>query len=259
MLNFDRYDGPDTTPLLIAHGLFGSGRNWRAIARHMARRHPVIAVDMRNHGGSPRADVMDYPSMADDLAAVITSLGRPALVLGHSMGGKAAMMLALSHPDLVRALMVGDIAPIAYDHAAENQAHIAVMAGLDLTQISRRSEADAALAHQLPDPALRAFFLQSLDFTGPKPRWMLNLPVLDAAMPVITGFPETDRHFPGPTVFLSGARSAYMSEPGRARAAVHFPAARFARLKDAGHWLHADQPRAFMTALQSFCAATGTA
>ena len=111
----------DAPPLLIAHGLFGSARNWNVIAKRLSDRGQVISVDMRNHGESPREPVQDYAGMAEDLAEVIDSHGGKADVLGHSMGGKAAMMLALTRPELIRKLVVADIAPVAYGHS---QSHL---------------------------------------------------------------------------------------------------------------------------------------
>ena len=164
--------------LIIAHGLYGSGRNWGVIARRLSDRREVVAVDMRNHGDSPWAGSQSYPDMAADLAEVIEALGAPVDLLGHSMGGKASMQLALTRPDLIRRLVVADIAPVAYSH--DQRANARAMAALDLTQITTRVDADAALAAHIDDSALRAFFLQSLDLRTKPPRWRLNLAVLDA-------------------------------------------------------------------------------
>lgn len=240
----------DALPLVIAHGLYGSGRNWGVIARRLADRREVVAVDMRNHGESPWAETQSYPDMAADLTEVIESLGGPVDLLGHSMGGKAAMQLALTRPDLARRLIVADIAPVAYAHDQRRNAR--AMAALDLSAITTRAEADAALAGAIDDPALRAFFLQSLDLRTKPPRWRLNLAVLEAEMPKIVGWPGTKGAFQNPTLFLTGALSSYVLPEHREVIRAQFPKARFAKIPDAGHWLHAEKPREFEETVRVF-------
>ena len=257
MLALLRHPAQSPTPLpalIIAHGLFGSGRNWNVIARRLSDQREVIAVDMRNHGDSPRRATQSYADMAVDLAEVIDVIGAPVDILGHSMGGKAAMQLALTQAALLRRLVVADIAPVAYAH--DQSRHIHAMRGLDLTGLTMRAEADRRLALTISDPALRAFFVQSLDLKAEAgPRWRLNLDVLEAEMPKITGWPDTPGHFPGPALFLTGAESQYVLAEHRDRIRAQFPVARFARLNGAGHWLHADQPRAFEETVRVFLAA----
>ncbi len=253
MLAMDTYPpttGPEAATLVIAHGLYGSGRNWGVIARRLADRRAVVAVDMRNHGDSPRGATQGYPEMAADLAEVIATLGGPVDLLGHSMGGKAVMELALTRPDLIRRLVVADIAPVAYTH--DQTRHVQAMAGLDLAHITTRAEADAALARVVADPALRAFFLQSLDFRTRPPRWKLNLPVLLAEMPKIVGWPGTTGLFDRPALFLSGADSSYVLPEHRETIRALFPKARFAKIPGAGHWLHAEKPREFEETVRVF-------
>jgi esterase len=236
--------------LLIVHGLFGSGRNWGAIAKRMGQTRAVYAVDMCNNAGSPWAENHGYDDLAADLARVIGRLDGPPDVLGHSMGGKAAMMLALTQPALVNRLLVADIAPIAYAHSQNHL--IAAMRALDLSQVTTRGHADAALRGAVPDDATRAFLLQSLDLRDGA-RWLLNLDVLEREMGRITGWPDVGGQYDGPALFLSGARSDYVRPEHRAGIKALFPAARFAKLPDAGHWLHAESPRAFIdTALAWF-------
>lgn len=253
MLNVQRHaGGGSAVPLLIAHGLFGSARNWGAVAKRLAARGPVLAVDMRNHGESPRAARHGYPEMAADLAEVIAAEGGPMDVLGHSMGGKAAMWLALEQPERVRRLVVADIAPVGYGHS---QSHlIAAMRALPLAALTSRAEADRRLAEHVAEPAVRAFLLQSLDLTSDPPRWRLNLDVLEAEMERITGWPETGRRppFEGPVLFLSGGGSDYVRPEHRDGIRALFPRARFARIPGAGHWLHAEKPRAFAEAVRVF-------
>jgi pimeloyl-ACP methyl ester carboxylesterase len=237
-------------PLLIAHGLFGSARNWGVIARRLADRRDVLAVDMRNHGDSPRFPTQSYADMAADLAEVIAANGGRADVLGHSMGGKAAMLLALTEGAMVNRLVIADIAPVAYSH--DQSRHITAMRALDLSGLTSRAEADRRLAATVTDPALRAFFLQSLDLKATPPGWRLNLEVLEAEMPKIIGWPQVSGQFDGPTLFLSGALSHYVLPDYRDTIRALFPGARFAKIPGAGHWLHAEKPREFEETVRVF-------
>jgi len=238
----------DASPLLIVHGLYGSGRNWGVIAKRLSDRGPVVAVDMRNHGDSFWADSHSYEDMAKDLADVIEAQGGPMDVVGHSMGGKAAMVLALTRPELVRRLIIADIAPVAYTHS---QIHfIEAMRAVDLSTVVKRSDASAQLATSVADTGLQAFFTQSLDLK--EKRWKLNLNVLADEMPKILGFPDIAGGFDKPTLFLTGAQSDYVTAEHRPKIKTLFPTARFAKIPDAGHWLHADQPRAFEASVRAF-------
>ncbi len=260
-LNLDRFDGPDDgaddrRPLLVAHGLFGAARNWGSLARRMARARTVIAVDMRNHGESPWSEDAGYAAMAGDLAETIArEAGGTADVLGHSMGGKAAMALALTAPETVGRLVVADIAPVAYDHAHGD--YIAAMRALDLDRVTRRSEADPLLAPHIPDPALRAFILQNLVIEDGRARWRPNLDALERGMDDLLSFPDAllGRRWEGPALFLRGGRSDYVSEARQARIRALFPAAAIETIDDAGHWLHAEKPGLFLAAVERFLGA----
>ncbi|WP_373354373.1 alpha/beta fold hydrolase [Pseudoroseicyclus sp. CXY001] len=245
MLNVTRY-GSGGLPLIIAHGLFGSGRNWGVIGKRLADRGEVILPDMRNHGDSPWAESQGYDEMAADLAELIEAeAGGEADLLGHSMGGKAAMVVALTRPELVRRLIVLDIAPVAYSHS---QAHIIEAARkVDVGSVSSRKEAEAAMGL---DPANAAFLLQSLDMK--ERRWRLNLDVLEREMERVVGFPEVSGVFDGPVLFLSGSESHYVQPEHRERIKALFPAARFAKIPGAGHWVHADRPREVEAAVRAF-------
>ena len=250
VLNRIVHPGPDDTlPLIICHGLFGSARNWGAIAKRLSAERTVVAVDMRNHGDTGSARPHDYPHMAEDIADVVADLGGRADVLGHSMGGKAVMTLALSRPDLVNRAIVADIAPVAYRHS--HQSHIDVMRTLDLTGITRRSQADARLAQTLDDPALRAFFLQSLDLTD-GPRWKLDLDALEEGMDATVGWPSPPGRFDGPALFVAGGNSDYLLPQHHDAIRAQFGDATFLTIPGAGHWLHAEQPRAFVDAVSAF-------
>lgn len=247
MLNTVRYDGPGGVPLLIAHGLFGSARNWGVIAKRLSQTRPVIVVDMRNHGESPWYDTHSYADLAADLAAVIDA---PCDVLGHSMGGKAAMVLALQAPEKVNRLVVADIAPVSYGHT--QMGPITAMRRIDLAAITSRADAKAQLDDL--EPGVPDFLLQSLDMK--ERRWRLNLDVLAAAMDQIIGFPEVTGKFDRPTLFLSGGNSDYVLPDSRPIIKSLFPAAKFAKIPGAGHWLHAEKPREFEAAVAAFLSQT---
>lgn len=236
-------------PLLIAHGLYGSARNWGVIAKRLSDERHVIAVDMRNHGHSPWHDGHSYPELAHDLAEVLEQYG-PADVLGHSMGGKSVMALALTNPELVNRLIVADIAPVSYGHSQIQ--YIEAMRAVDFSRIARRSDAHEQLAELVDDPALIPFFTQSLDIS--QKRWRLNLDALAAAMPEILSFPEFDTAYNGPTLFLSGGESKYVTRGYRQKIKTLFPKSRFLKIPGAGHWLHAEKPREFEAAVRGWLA-----
>lgn len=246
MLNLVRHGQPTDRPaLLIAHGLFGSARNWGAVARRLSVDREVVAVDMRNHGDSFHDPAHTYEDMAADLARVIEFLGAPMNVMGHSMGGKAAMVLALSRPDLLRRLLVLDIAPVRYGHSQMRQ--IEAMRRVELGSVASRGEAEAQMG---AETGIAPFLLQSLDLQGR--RWKLNLDALEAHMDGIIGFPAIEGRFEGPALFLSGALSDYVLPGHRERIKQLFPEARFAEVEGAGHWLQADRPREVEAAVRDF-------
>lgn len=239
----------DGEPLVILHGLFGSARNWGVIARRLAGLRQVHALDARNHGASPWAETMTYTEMAGDLAGYIEAHAlAPCDILGHSMGGKTAMTLALTHPGLVRRLIVADIAPVRYVHGAQDAygSYIEAMLGLDLAIIKRRSEADAALASSIPEPSLRAFLVQNLQDGGGGFHWRINLRGIEENLENLTDFPVAGGHFDGPTTFLTGELSNYVRPRDEPAIRRLFPAARMIEIGDAGHWPHAEQPERFL-------------
>ncbi|WP_415402021.1 alpha/beta fold hydrolase [Tateyamaria sp. SN3-11] len=240
-------DAPGT-PLLIVHGLYGSGRNWGVIAKRLSDTRRVITVDMRNHGHSFWSDDHSYADLATDLAEVIDHLGAPMDVVGHSMGGKAAMTLALTRPDTLHRLVIGDIAPVGYSHS--QMQFITAMRAVDLSTVTRRSEANAQLAALGVEDAICSFLTQSLDVT--EKRWRFNLDALAQNMEKILDFPSFSTHHTGPTLFLSGGTSEYVTPAYRDTIRALFPAARFAKIPGAGHWLHADNPRAFEGTVRAY-------
>src|SRR5690606_13993823 len=250
-LAYDAF-GERGAPVVILHGLLGSARNWTSIARELAGRHRVFPLDLRNHGRSPWADTMSFDEMAGDVAAFIERHElRPAAVVGHSLGGKVAMRLALVRPSLVERLVVVDVAPVAYGHSFAP--FVEAMQSVDLAAVRQRADADAQLARTIGDTAIRNFLLQNLIRTDGGYAWRLNLDALAANMPELLGFPDPgDAVYRGPTLFLSGGRSPYVKPEHRPLIERLFPAAEHAVIEGAGHWLHAERPTEFLEALRPF-------
>lgn len=237
-------------PVVLLHGLFGAARNFGATQRAIAPHFRTIALDMRNHGDSPHAADMCYPTLASDVRETLQALGiETAAVIGHSMGGKAAMAMALHWPEMVGRLLVSDIAPVIYQHG--NTGVTAAMQAIRLTPGLTRREADAALADAVPDKAIRPFLLQNL-LLGAQPRWRIGLEEIAAALPDLEGWVDLPSSYNGPSVFVTGANSDYVLPEHRPIIRALFPAARFVAIKDAGHWVHADNPSGFLSVLQAF-------
>jgi esterase len=240
-------------PVAILHGLFGSGRNWRSVGQHLAARHRVLAFDLRNHGASPWADGMSYGEMVEDLRASLRAHDiEHAALLGHSMGGKVAMLTALLHPGEVDRLVVVDIAPAVNPPGL--LAYIRAMRAVDLAGVARRAEVDVRLAMAIPDPAERAFLLQNLMIGEGAAHWRLNLEAIEREFPHIVGFPDlpASTAYSGPTLFVGGARSNYIQPAHEPVIRRLFPQTRILHIKGAGHWVHAEQPQAFVQTVAPF-------
>ena len=247
-------EGP---PLILLHGLFGAGQNWGAIRKALAPRFRVLTPDLRNHGASPRVAGMTYAAMAQDIADTMDAAGiARAAILGHSMGGKAAMAFALSHPERVERLVVADIAPVRYEPALRG--YVPAMQAVPLRAGLTRREADAVLAATIPEAGIRAFLLQSLRFETDPPEWRLGLAELGAAMPEIEDFTAPPgARFGGPVLVMAGERSGYIRPEHQALFCTLFPRATFATVPAAGHWVHAENPAGFLAALEPFLAGGG--
>ena len=241
-------------PLLILHGLFGSSQNWKSHGRELAADRAVYRVDLRNHGDSFHADSMDYASMAGDVERLMQDRQlEQADVLGHSMGGKVAMVLARQFPRRVGRLIVADIAPVTYAHEYDDV--LLPLMRLDLEAVKSRSQAERMLEDDLPDRMLRQFLLQNLAISDGRASWRINLPALADAMPDITGFPDiSDWRIETPSLFLRGANSPYVNADNWRIIQHYFSHARLQTLDNAGHWLHAEQPRPFLEAVRHFLA-----
>jgi esterase len=239
-------------PAVILHGLLGSARNWTSIAKQLAKTHRVFATDLRNHGRSPWAATMSFDEMAGDVAAFIGAhdLGAVRLI-GHSLGGKVAMRLALLRPELVERLLVVDVAPVAYGHSFAPL--LEAMRAVDLAAVQRRADAEAQLEQAVGDAATRNFLLQNLVRTEAGFAWRVNLDALAANMPELLDFPApAGAAYRGPTLFLAGGRSPYVAAEHRPLIRRLFPDAEQAVIHGAGHWVHAERPTEFLEQAQQF-------
>lgn len=238
--------------LVLLHGLFGSARNWGGVQKALAQQYRVIAMDLRNHGASPHAAGMDYAAQVLDVAETMAALGiGRAIVLGHSMGGKTAMMLALTRPDMVERLIIADIAPRPYPPALRGV--VAALQAVPLHPGLTRQEADQALQGAVPEAPIRSFLLQNLRFESAPPSWRIGLAEIAAAMPEIEAFaPPQSARFNGPALAMAGALSPYIRAEDHAVFHAFFPRISFVSIARAGHWLHAENPEGFMAALRDF-------
>lgn len=241
--------GGQGSPVVFCHGLFGQGKNWTQIAKALAHRHRVTLVDMPNHGRSAWTERLDYVEMADAVAGL---LDEPVTLVGHSMGGKAAMLTALRHPERVERLCVVDVSPVAYEGSDEFRGFIDAMLGMDLAAIGSRGDADAALAAAVPDDGVRAFLLTNLRREGDAWRWMPNLEVLRRDLDALRGWPETDAVYEGPVLWIAGADSGYVRDDFREAMEARFPRVRRVTVKGAGHWVHSSQPAVVTGLLERF-------
>jgi esterase len=238
-------------PVLILHGLFGSLDNWATQSRLLMEDFEVLAVDLRNHGRSPHHDVMTYPAMASDVADFVESAGRGAVhCVGHSLGGKVAMQLALTEPARIRKLVVVDISPAPYP--LRHEAAIAGMRSLRLADVASRTDADRQLSVSVPEPMVRAFLLKNLiRAPGGGYQWRVNLEALDRAQSALSAAVAGDP-FEGPILFLRGESSDYL--PAELTPAMRrlFPRSVLKTIRHAGHWPHFDQAGAFHQVLRRF-------
>ena len=247
--------GDHGTTVVFLHGLFGQGKNWTQIGKALADRHRVLLVDLPHHGRSPWAERWDFVEIADQVAGLL-SAEDPVALVGHSLGGKVAMVLALRHPELLDRLCIVDVSPVGYDHMDEFAGYIEAMRGLDLDALGSRGDAEAALEEAVPSASVRSFLLQNLRREGDGWRWQLNLEVLGDDLAAVGGWPDgalgdvppND----GPVLWIGGERSHYV-RPEYAEAMDRwFPRNRRVTIKDAGHWVHSEQPAVFLEVLRRF-------
>jgi pimeloyl-ACP methyl ester carboxylesterase len=245
--------------VVFCHGLFGQGKNWTQVGKQLATDHRVTLVDMPHHGRSSWPEEFDYVDVADRVAQLLDA-DDPVTLVGHSMGGKAAMVLALRHPELVARLCVVDMSPVDYGgHAGEFRRYIDAMQGMDLAAITTRAEADAALVDAVPNTTVRSFLLQNLRRDGDGWRWQANLEVLGRDLAELGGWPEDDlagtSPYEGPVLWVAGETSPYVSDEFAPAMERYFPRVRRVTVKGAGHWVHSEQPEIFLEVLRRFVAA----
>ena len=241
----------------FCHGLFGQGKNWTTIAKAIASDHRVLLVDMPHHGRSDWRDHFDYVDVADQVAELF-SADDPVALVGHSMGGKASMVLALRHPELVERLCVVDVSPVTYRSRGEFAGYIDAMQSLDLAGLERRSDADAALVEAVPDPTVRSFLLQNLRRDADTWAWRSNLAVLGRDLDQLGAWPEEElagtSPYDGQTLWIAGQESGYIRDEYAAAMDRWFPRNRRVTIKGAGHWVHSEQPAVFLEVLRRFLA-----
>jgi pimeloyl-ACP methyl ester carboxylesterase len=231
-------------PIIILHGLFGSSDNWLTQAKLFGAHYKVYSIDQRNHGQSPHSNDFDYLSMVNDLKEFIEEhqIHSP-VIIGHSMGGKAAMNFALAHPDMVSKLIVVDISPRSY-----NLEHYAIVEGLKaipIDAVTSRNEADEILSHHIPDADVRQFLLKNLQRkSGGGFSWKINLPVISEKLSNIGVDLQVEGQFKKPTLFIRGAKSKYISDEDWKRITTIFPEAQLETM-DTGHWVQAEKPQEF--------------
>jgi len=239
-------------PLIILHGLFGSSDNWASIAKHIGDYYKVYTVDQRNHGQSPHSDTFDYPSMAEDLYQFISdnNIENP-VILGHSMGGKTAMTFALKYPELLRKLIVVDIAPRAYP--PHHQDIIKGLNSININQVRNRKDADMMLSKYISEVGVKQFLLKNLyrDANGSFD-WRINIPVISSKIENVGSQITAENPFSKPTLFIRGEASKYIQDNDAERIKQLFSRAQIKTIHNAGHWVHAEQPTAFVKMLLEF-------
>lgn len=243
--------------VVFLHGLFGQGKNWTSIAKNLSESHRVLLLDLPHHGRSSWPERFDFVQTAALVADELPD--EPVTLVGHSLGGKVAMVLALLHPERVERLCVADISPVAYPPSREFPGYFEAMRGMDLTRVEHRADADRLLEPAVPDPTIRSFLLQNLrrDTSAPAGwSWQLNLDVLARDIEVIGEWPEADLEdaapYDGPVLWLGGSRSRYVLPEYDAAMDRWFPRNRKVILKDTGHWLHSERPEVFLEVLRRF-------
>lgn len=243
-------EGP---PVVLLHGLFGAGDTLGGIRRRLAREYQVYSLDLRNHGESPHTDSMSYPEMAGDVLAYLDRAGlAEASLLGHSMGGKVAMEVALMAPGRVTRLIVADIAPVAYEPHHDNIER--ALRTLDPSRVRSRREADTVLAESIEERGVRQFLLTNLVPADGGFRWRMNVPGILACYDQIMAGPHTSGVYEGPTLFIRGGNSDYIQAEHRDAVTGYFPNVDLKVIPEAGHWLHAEKPELFARICQRFLA-----
>lgn len=238
--------------MILLHGLFGMGDNLGALSRALSTQYQVISVDLRNHGRSPWADSMALADMAGDVIALLDRLGvEMADVVGHSLGGKVAMQVALDYPNRVRRLVVADIAPVEY--AGNHDEVFKALAAVTLSTVQSRSEVAAILAEQLEEEGVPQFLLKSLYRTEQGSyAWRMNVGTLFERYQQLRAGYDGSGQFNGPTLFIKGENSNYVQAQHQSCIEKLFPHYRFKIIQGTGHWLHVEKPAVFNGLVERF-------
>lgn len=256
-LYYKKYDGRsptsvDRVPLLILHGIFGSGGNWHTLSKNdFSSDRDVYAIDQRNHGRSPHADSFSFEDMVCDLEKLMDRIGiEKASILGHSMGGKTAMNFALRHPLRVERLVVVDIATVGYPDLHERL--FDSLCGIDPAKYSTRTEIDTVLSQSIASARVRQFLLKNIKRKNGVLEWAMNLDAIFNAYPLLRGEVVGWPPFSGETLFVRGDQSDYILDEYLPDIHHLFPAAEVKTISDTGHWLHAEKPDEFGKMVVSF-------
>lgn len=253
--------GPEDTNaehrIVFLHGLFGRGKNFTRIARALEPDAQSLLVDLPNHGQSTWTEEFSFPLLADLVAEHLRggfAANGPVDIVGHSMGGKVAMVLALRHPDLVRRLVILDISPTSTGSARSEFEHLLdSLATLDVSTITRRADADEQLQELIPHPGVRGFLLQNLVRSGDRFAWEPNLALLRAEIQEVMGFPDMlGEQCVAPVLWINGSRSVYVTEDDEPAMRALFPHTVRKTFEGAGHWVHSDKPDETIAALREF-------
>ncbi len=238
-------------PLVILHGLFGSSDNWISIGKNLANSHKVFLIDQRNHGDSPHSNVFTYEAMASDLKEFTEahSIAKFDLI-GHSLGGKTAMLFATQYPELVGKLIIVDIAPKQYP--VHHDTILEGLKSIDLDTLKSRGDADKALAPYVPILGIRQFLLKNLKRTPEGFGWKINLDIIEKEIGEVGKPLPKNAVFDNPTLFIRGGMSNYILEDDMELIHKHFPVANLATVKGASHWVHAEKPQAFLDEVIQF-------
>lgn len=244
--------GTGAVDVVFLHGLFGQGKNWTTIARGVADLTTSHLLDLPNHGRSPWTPTFTLDDQTDAVAAWFERFGHPVAVVGHSLGGKIAMRLALRYPHLVERLMVVDISPVRNELRSGFAPLVDAMRAVDLESLASRSAADEQMAPRVPDPIVRGFLLQNLRRQEGGWQWACNLGLLGDSLTEVGSWPEIDATYTGAVYWVHGGRSPYVRSEHRAPMRALFPKVVAVGIKDAGHWVHSEAPEAFSATLRHF-------
>ena len=250
IIKYEKYGNQENTPIIIIHGLFGSSNNWTQISKKLSKDHYLICVDCRNHGHSFHAPSMTYQDMANDIINVLNKEKLDqAHIIGHSMGGKIAMTMSLTHSNRIKKQVIVDIAPKPYpDH---HTSIITAMKNLNLNHYQTRSEVSQALEKTIPNKMLRQFLIKNIQ-SGPTLSWQINLDAISNNYPSIMNWPNKNNQICSiPTLFINGRQSNYIDKNDTSTIKNIFTHATFKTL-NTSHWVHAEDPEGFYKQLNIF-------